>query len=152
MSTDNLNPQDDLIEFNGIDATTGDYLISPINEQDAARIATSQPQDQNITNAIRNVARLSGVEHLGAAFDISLEDVTQAGWAVVFHQNEDQQVKAALDPLIKHRRDQIGDSGIVKVLEYRDGDSVIPWLARHKLKFGLIEPEKVPFYVLIVGS
>ncbi|HKQ79795.1 MAG TPA: hypothetical protein VJ810_39240 [Blastocatellia bacterium] len=89
---------------------------------------------------------------MGASFDIKLEDVTQAGWAIVFHKDEDQEVKDALAPLIEHRREQIGDDTIVKVLEYRDGDQVIPWLARHKIKFGLVEPEKVPYYILIVGS
>ncbi len=143
---------DDLIAFNGIDATNGDYLIKPMKESAAARIAVDYPPDQSTTNAIRGVIRQSETEHLGAAFDIVLEDLRQAGWAIVFHQDEDQKVKDALAPLIKHRREQIGDDSIVKELEYRDGDSVIPWLARQRIKFGLIEPERVPFYVLIVGD
>ncbi|HKQ74205.1 MAG TPA: hypothetical protein VJ810_10935, partial [Blastocatellia bacterium] len=143
---------DDLIAFNGIDATTGDYLVKPINESDASRIAIGHPQDKSLTNAISIARRQAEIEHLGAAFDIKLEDVTQAGWAIIFHKDEDQAVKDALAPLIQHRREQIGDDNIVKVLEYSDGDQVIPWLARHKIKFGLVEPEKVLYYILIVGS
>jgi hypothetical protein len=143
---------DDLIAFNGIDATTGDYLISPMKEGDASRIAIDHPQDKNLVNAISIAKRGAEAEHLGGAFDIELEDLTQAGWAIVFHQDEDQAVKDAFAPLIEHRREQIGDDNIVKILEYRDGDQVIPWLARHKIKFGPVEPEKVPYYVLIVGS
>jgi hypothetical protein len=143
---------DDLIAFNGIDATTGDYLINPMKESEASRIALDHPQDKNTVSAINIVKRQAEVEHLGPAFDINAEDVTQAGWAIVFHQDEDQKVKDALAPLIEHRRQQVGDDEIVKVLEYRDGDQVLPWLARHKLKFGPVEPEKVPYYVLIAGS
>src|SRR5262247_3621428 len=90
---------DDLIAFNGIDATTGDYLINPIS----------------------NAKRQSEVDHLGGAFDLKLEDIAQAGWAIIFHKDEDQAVKDALAPLIERRREQIGDDNIVKVLEYRDG-------------------------------
>ena len=143
---------DDLIAFNGIDATTGDYLIKPINDSEASRIAIAHPQEKSLANAIGAAKRQAELEHLGAAFDIKLDDVTQAGWAVIFHKDEDQAVKDALAPLIQHRREQVGDDNIVKVLEYQDGDQVIPWLARHKLKFGLVEPEKVPYYILIVGS
>jgi len=142
----------DLIAFNGIDATTGDYLINPINDSDASRIAIGHPQDKNLVNAISNVKHQAEGQHLGGPFDIKLEDVTQAGWGIIFHKDEDQAVKDALAPLIEHRREQIGDDNIVKVLEYRDGDEVISWLARNKIKFGLVEPEKVPYYILIVGS
>src|SRR5262245_24850115 len=104
---------DDLIAFNGIDATTGDYLISPMKEGDASRIAIDHPQDKNLVNAISIAKRGAEAEHLGGAFDIELEDLTQAGWAIVFHQDEDQAVKDAFAPLIDHRREQIGDDNIV---------------------------------------
>lgn len=152
ITTDNQTGPDDLIAFNGIDATTGDYLINPMTDADASRIAIDHPQDKNLANAINTAKRQAEVEHLGAAFDVDLEDVTQAGWAIVFHKDEDQAVKDAFTPLIEHRRKQIGDDNIVKVLEYRDGEQVIQWLARHKIKFGLVEPEKVPYYILLVGS
>lgn len=159
MADETLTPEtpetmdmDDLIAFNGIDATTGDYLINPMKESDASRIAVDYPQDKNLANAISNVKRQTEVEHLGGAFDISLDDVTQAGWAIIFHKDEDQAVKDALAPLIEHRRKQIGDDNIVKVLEYNEGEQVIPWLARHRIKFGLVEPEKVPYYILIAGG
>jgi hypothetical protein len=143
---------DELIAFNGIDAITGDYLLRPMEERAASRIAMDHPQDQTMVNAINNAKRQTEVEHLGGAFDINLEDLTMAGWAIVFHQDESQAVKDAFAPLIEHRQKQIGDDSIVKVLEYRNGEQVIPWLARHKIRFGLVAPEKVPFYVLIVGG
>ncbi len=152
ITPDQLVDIDELIAFNGIDATTGDYLIKPMNDSVASRIAVEYQQDINLVNAMNTARRQSTVDHLGAAFDIDLEEITQAGWAIVFHKDEDQSVKNAFTPLIEHRRRQIGDENIVKILEYQDGDQVIPWLARNKIRFGLVDPEKVPFYVLIVGS
>lgn len=46
ITTDNQTGLDDLIAFNGIDATTGDYLINPMTDGDASRIAISHPQDK----------------------------------------------------------------------------------------------------------
>jgi hypothetical protein len=149
--TDQSEP-DDLIAFNGIDGATGDYLLRPLKESDASQIAKDFPQDKTMVNAISSAKRQTEVEHLGGAFDLNLDDVTMAGWAVVFHQNEDQAVKDALAPLVEHRKKQIGDDTIVKVLDYREGEQVIPWLARQKIRFGVVEPEKVPYYVLIVGG
>jgi hypothetical protein len=143
---------DDPFVFNGIDATTGDYLISPMKESDASRIAMDHPQDKNLVNAFDKVKRDAEVEHLGVPSYLDEEDLSQVGWAIVFHADEDQAVKDAFAPLIEHRRQQIGDDNIVKILEYRGGEQVISWLARHKIRFGPVEPEKVPYYVLIVGS
>ncbi len=141
-----------LIYVNGIDATTGNYLIPPMDEHDTAQIALNQATDKKTANMLGNVARKSTEKHLGGAFDLDLEDITQAGWAVVFHKDESADVKKALGPLIEHRKKGIGNDDIVKVLEYRDGDTVVGWLARNKVGFGPVDPEKVPFYVLLVGG
>ncbi len=151
-TTANSDELNDLIAFNGIDATTGDYLIQPISETGLSRIAVEQPPEQKNASAINNLKRQAEVEHLGGAFDIALEDLTQAGWAIVFHEAESQQVKDALAPLIAHRRRQIGDDEIVKELEYRTGEELMEWLVRHRVKFGPVIPEKIPYYVLLVGS
>lgn len=152
MDSEDDNLQDDLITFNGIDATTGDYLIAPISTATVSQIAINHPPDKNTANALNQVARKSEIDHLGGAFDLNLEDLAQAGWAIIFHRDEDEVVKAALSPLIEHRRQQIGNDEIVKTLEYRDGDAVTGWLARNKIAYGPVEPEKVPYYILIVGS
>jgi hypothetical protein len=149
---ENQAETDALIAFNGIDAVTGDYLLPPMKESLASQITVDFPQDKTMVNAISSAKRQTEVEHLGGAFDINLDDVTMAGWAIVFHQNEEQAVKDAFAPLIEHRQKQIGDDTIVKVLDYRDGEQVIQWLARQKIKFGVVEPDKVPYYVLIVGG
>jgi len=87
-----------------------------------------------------------------AFFDFSPNDLREAGWAIVFHGEEDPAVVAAFQPLIEHRGSRIGNPELVKVFDYRDGESVQHWLARHKVSLGNVRPDRVPYYVLIVGS
>ena len=140
------------IVANGINGATGGYLLPAQTEQQVAETAANQAPDKEQLNVLRGLFQQSSQPHLGALFDVDLADVKDAGWAIVFHASEDAAVKSALQPLIAHRRKQIGDDNLVKVLEYRDGETVAQWLARHGMGIGDIDPEKVPFYILLVGS
>lgn len=144
--------QNDLIILNGIDGTTGDYLIAPLAQADAAKLAVKQPPDKNTAKTLGKIVKQATEAHLGGAFDVDLEDVTDAGWAIVFHKDEEKAVKDALGPLIEHRKKQIGNDAKFKICEYRDNESVVQWLARHKIAFGPVEPEKMPFYILLIGA
>jgi hypothetical protein len=140
------------IVANGIDGATGSYLLPPLTEQQIVETAASQPQDKDQLNVLRTLVRTSSDPHLGALFDVDLTNLKDAGWAVVFHAAEDAAVKSALEPLIDHRKKQICNDALVKVMEYRDGETVPQWLARYGMGIGDIDPAKVPFYILIIGS
>jgi hypothetical protein len=73
------------------------------------------------------------------------------GWGVVFHKKEDSRVKDALQRLVEHRRGQIRDARLVKVLDYA-GEAVPEWLAGYGVGLGTIVPTRIPFYLLLVGS
>ena len=90
-------------------------------------------------------------ESFGVPFDVDPSKVEQAGWAVVFGAEEGNDVKAALEPLIEHRRRRIGDAR-TKVLEHRPGEGWTDWLARHRTAPGNINPDKVPYYLLLIGG
>jgi len=147
--TANLPELED-IAANGINGATGELLLPPLTDQEAAGRAAFESLDE--LASLQKVGRGVNQPHLGALFGIDLLNIREAGWAVVFHTAEDPAVKAALQPLIEHRRNQIGDDTVVKVLEYRDGETVPQWLARHGIAQGDIDPSKVPFYVLLAGS
>ena len=73
------------------------------------------------------------------------------GWAVVFHKDEDPQVREALEPLIAHRAKTVSEKRL-KVLVY-SGESSADWLWKmYGVKPGDIEPWKVPVFLLVVGS
>ena len=133
------------IYVNGIHAATGDYFTKPMTVKQVVRQALRE-RDRRIPIFLRAVW---GAEHLGPEPDWSNPAV--AGWAVVFHQQEDERVKAALQPLIDHRMGQ-GDPARVKVLEYRENESKSDWLTRYGISAGSRDPARVPYYLLLVGS
>jgi hypothetical protein len=140
------------IYFNGIDAVTGEYMIAPMDYNSAVNLIIKGEPDKRIQSWFARIWRSISDAHLGLPFDTNPELVEQAGWAIVFHENEDTTVKQALEPLIAHRRKQIKNDSIVKVFQYSDGDDGASWLARHGIGPGSIYPDKVPYYLLFVGS
>lgn len=93
-----------------------------------------------------------------AAFDVVAGvdplDLSQAGWAVVFAEGADPRVRAALEPLLEHRRRQAG--GLFREFAgpdgYRPGDTKLSFLERHGVGPGPVDPRQIPYYVLLVGS
>lgn len=138
--------RDKHIYVNGIDGATGQYLVEPLDLQELAqRIVAVSPRPEPPPAPDESI-------HLGLPLDVKPEDVSQAGWAVVFHQDESPEVKAALTPLIEHRRKRVANDTILKVLEYRKGEMLPQWLARHGVGIGSIEPHRIPYYLLLIGS
>jgi hypothetical protein len=144
---------DEPIYLNGIDGATGNYLIPPMQPGEAAQFAVVSQPDSQTAGVLKSLSQQASQAHLGVSFSRDPVKLTESGWCVVFHQAEDPAVKAALAPLIEHRRRQIADDSIVKPeLEYRDDESVPDWLARYRVGVGIVDPTKIPLYVLLVGS
>lgn len=145
--------------FNGIDGATGQYLLAPMTAQQLSEIIVgSEPRDsehlqelkwrhQQLTKAC--LAPIEGVDPLNLA---------ETGWGVIFTYDADPAVKEALDELLKLRQQQAtrlkehryqeyaGEKG------YRPGESKQRFLARNGVGPGAVNPDKMPYYLLIVGS
>jgi hypothetical protein len=145
-------PDSDKLYINGIDAATGQYLVAPMTYSQAAGYVRGLPHDTPRTKFLKRLWDVISQPHLGLPFGTSADDVTQAGWGVVFHKDEDPKVKEALKPLVEHRGQQIGDCKIVKVLEYDGQQDAHAWLADHKVAPADVLPWRVPYYLLLVGS
>jgi hypothetical protein len=137
--------------LNGIDGTTGNYLVPPLDTRKAAALIKGNPMDPDLARWLGRLWRVISQPNLGLPIDINATDVAKAGWGIVFHRDEDQAVKDALAPLIEHRRGRV-EKDRVKVLEYRKDEGRAQWLARHDISAGTVEPWKLPFYLLLVGS
>jgi hypothetical protein len=85
-----------------------------------------------------------------ALLGVDLDRLDQAGWGIIFHEDAPESVRAALEPLIAHRRQQAGSR--FKILEYRKGELVRDWYRRHGVWAGNVDPELVPYYLLLVGA
>ena len=105
---------EDLFVCNGIDAETGDYLVAPMSFAELAK-KIRRPISKAEADAHQRAADAKKPA-LGGRLDENLEDVRQGGWAVVFHKDEDSDVRSALDPLVRHRLKQIGNQKRVKIL------------------------------------
>jgi hypothetical protein len=139
------------VYINGIDATTGSYLVPPMGADQAVSIIQGNPMDPDMARWLARLWRVTSQPNLGLPMGINATEVAEAGWGIVFHCDEEPAVKDALAPLIEHRRKTVA-SDRLKVLEYREGEGRAAWLARHDVSAGTVEPCKVPFYLLLVGS
>ena len=134
----------DLIYFNGIDPETGTYAFPPMSVDDLAKLVLARPGVKEITQTRGEVAKPFGLPY-GLALD-NLEDV---GWGIVSHEDTAADVRAALAPLIEARHKQAGDR--FKELDYKKDEQIRDWYHRHKAPSGSIDPEILPYYLLLVG-
>ena len=86
----------------------------------------------------------------GVPFGVNLEKPEEAGWGIIFNEDTPQDVRKALEPLIAHRRKQVGD--LLKALDYKKGEQTRSWYQRHRISPGSVDPEVVPYYLLLIGG
>ena len=119
----------DLLFFNGVDAASGRYLRSPVAiEGLVRRIGTRRRR--------RGVSR-----QLAAGRDP--QDLAQAGWGILFARDTPPDVREALAPLITLRRFQAG--GLFQAIEHDPKKEL-------RRGFGAVDPARLPYYLMIVGS
>jgi hypothetical protein len=99
----------------------------------------------------------SEVGHLGVKEGVDPNDLAQAGWGIIFGAKNPlaPKIKEALAPLLNLRQSQAGPR--FKVYEggegYRDKDTARTFMARRGIApTDPVDPDKAPFYLLIVGS
>ena len=144
--------------FNGINGASGDYLLPPMTPQQVSEIARGEPQDAEQIQELKWWYQRVTQAHLGPKEGVDPRNLAEAGWGVILAHDADPAVREALSELLEHRREQAtqGHKGYYKeyisVDAYRPGESKPDFLARHGAGPGPADPEKVPYYLLIVGS
>src|SRR5436305_12720422 len=96
----------DLLFFNGIDATTGRYLQSPMCVSDASALARGEAVDSAHTAELKARQERESQGHYGAIEGVDPKDLSQTGWGVIFAVGNDPAVREALAPLLDLRRAQ----------------------------------------------
>jgi hypothetical protein len=144
---------DQLWHFNGIDGTTGQYLMPPMTADELSRRIIGEAPPENI-NELKFRHQRAKAKHLGVKDGIDPAKLNEAGWGIIFAHDADPAVKEALSDLLSLREKEAETH--FKVFEggdsYRPGESKSKFLARHGAGPGPADPDKVPYYLLIVGS
>jgi len=144
--------------WNGIDGDTGEPLFSPTTPRELAALALAEKVDPA---EIERLARWreQNEEHRQLR-EGDPGDLAQAGWGVIFASDDPAApgVREALRPLLEHRQAQatrvhahyyqeyFGAAG------YRRGESKLQFLARFQVGPGAADPDRMPYYLLIVGD
>lgn len=146
------------LAFNGVNGATGQYLLGRLHATDLSSIAQGEQLNDRHRRELRLWWERVSVDHLGPMEGIDPDDLADAGWGVIFPSESDPRIKHALRPLLDLRRGQAGarDPRRFRVLEgpngVRPGESKTSFLARHGVGFGPADPERMSYYLLLVGS
>jgi len=153
-------PEEALLWFNGLDGRQGGYLLPPVPPRQLADLACGATVDRGRVRELQAwVARGEGKARRGLREGLDPGKLAEAGWGVIFPRSADSaRLREALAPLLDLRRAQaglkrerffrefVGEDG------YREGESKVAFLARHGAGPGPADPEKVPYYLLLVGD
>ncbi len=153
--------------FNGINGANGDYLLPPMTSQQISKIVQGEPQ------AAERIKKLRWSDHikelkwwfqrvtqaiLGPIEGIDPKNLAETGWGIIFAADADPAIREALRELLEHRREQASRHHehyyreYVGEKAYRPGESKRDFLTRQGAGPGPADPDKVPYYLLIVGD
>lgn len=148
------DPMTELLFANGIDATTGGYLLDPLTPEQLRALIAGEEKPEN-SSELRFKTQASFPLKEGAR----PEALEEAGWGVIFAANTDPKVRDALAPLLELRKQQAGAVNPNYYKEffgpdgYRPGEDKNAFLARHGAAPGIVDPDMgVPYYLLLVGD
>lgn len=146
-----MSENEERIYLNGIDGVTGNYLVPPMSSAEVVAMARGKTEDNGLRAWMQGIWEAMQRPFMGLPMDVDPTDISRAGWAVVFTPDTSAEVRAAMQPLIEHRRTQIAPDRC-KELEYISGDGLKDWLKRYGVYPGTVAPTKVPYYVMLVGD
>ena len=128
--------------FNGIEGRSGQYLFPPMS---AAEI-------------VERLRTMPWSSEKAVAPGIDPKELSATGWGVIFHEHASPEVREALRPLLDHRKAEAG-----RELEhfyqeftgengYQAGESKEKFLGKHDAVTGGVDPDRMPYYLLLVGG
>jgi len=146
------------LPLNGVDGATGTYLASDLSLAELSLLVQGRPRDGRRERELSQWVDRCSQDCLGPKSGIDPQDLSEAGWGVVFSASAPPEVRTALEPLLELRREQAarlhehryrelhGDDG------YRTGESTLEFLVRCGTAPGPADPDRLPYYLLLVGG
>lgn len=127
--------------FNGIEGRSGQYLFPPMSAAEIVERLRVMPKGRE----------------KGLIPNIDPKDLAATGWGVIFHEHESPEVREALKPLLEHRQalasrlDESRYQNFSGERGYKDGESKEDFLANRDATTGPVDPDEMPYYLLLVG-
>lgn len=145
---------DKYLHFNGINGATGEYGVPPMTGEELAGFIKGESAPENLAE-LKYRQQQAKQSHYGVKEGVDPKKLDEAGWGVIFAHDAQPAIKEALKPLLDLRSQQAG--GRFRCYEggngYRVGkDNKNSFLARHGAGPGPADPDKVSYYLLIVGG
>lgn len=156
---------EDLLYFNGINASTGNYGLPPMRGEELAEFIKGVKKPENF-DELEARYKTKDIRKYGVKEGVDPSNLAEAGWGVIFPTGFNPAIKEALQPLLDWRKSQAtqiknryrcydgqesGPNG--ELLEpYYPDESKSDFLGRNGVGFGPADPDKVPYYLLLVGS
>ncbi len=153
----------DLLHFNGVDGSTGEYLLPPLSAEvvsKVARGALDQIGEEQLRELKWRTARTT-MESMGPVEGVDPKKLEEAGWGVIF-ANVDQDKVPALKGKRRNRSLICAARRPPKTIplssRFMRGRTLTAAgkrsrsFARHGAGPGPADPAKVPYYLLLVGD
>jgi len=134
--------------FNGVNASTGKFLVDPLTPQQLAQHLPGRGRGWSPATLIASDERRSKTQ-MDTEYGVNKNDLSQAGWGVAFSQDSDPAIREALAPLLEMREEQAGDLYLDESLASEATHE--NFLADHGATHGKVSPDKLPYYLLLVG-
>lgn len=142
----------ELLFVNGLNGKTGQYLYPPTTVDALAdaiwkhEVPPDLPADDPTEDETYDPKRVSLV-------GVDTKDLSETGWGVMFPAGVDPRIKRALSPLLELRRDQVDRSDYYHEFHLSPGQTAEYFLREIEAgRLAALRPEKLPFYLLIVGG
>ncbi len=138
---------------NGVHGKTGRYLTSPFAESAASlklHGGALDPASERYHRWRQERYSINSVDR-GLEEGIDPLDLAAAGWGVIFAPDIGKEVKDKLRPLLKLREEQA--KGLFRKISYpAKKTSKVEFLADFGVRAGPVNPEHLPYYLLLVGD
>jgi hypothetical protein len=149
---------EELFFFNGVDATTGSYLLPPLPVDAVSKLARGERIEAAHLDELRYRHARATETTFGPAEGVDPRDLSDAGWGVILAAGAEEGILEALRPLLEHRRQQATQRHERRFRRftgehaYRAGESKQEFLARNGAGPGPADPDRMPYYLLLVGD
>src|SRR4051812_24636950 len=99
-----MQPADGLLFFNGLDCSSGEYLLPPMTPADISRIALGEKLHPQHLAELKAKHRAATEGHYGVKEGVDPKKLEETGWGVIFAADADLAVREALSELLIHRK------------------------------------------------